>query len=266
MLRNLIIFSIVFFISFTQAMVIPDAASECSRLLMMDESAVTRFTINVDGWSDREITLAKSKKELGAAKTLKYTALLTKGGLDFSEDEIFNDKADLIIGISANGNTQGHTYLIINDQRLDGRMFLAPHTVDKSDWKLAKGVIIRFKNLPQITKDRLAAFLQSEKVLRTPTCVYAACRVLYDEEIGNFANPPDSYFWFPSNLLKHIAQTGLVTKDGVRSEAEIYALNSDIDLVWNNLPSAVKVPSFFFQVLFDPYTWQGGKKKTQENL
>lgn len=216
-----------------------------------------QFTSNVDGFSVRTISKEDAEKRLNVHRAFNYTVLLTKNGQNFSEQDLFNDKSDLIIGIDTEGNTQGHTYLIINDKRIDGRMFFALDTVIDEGWTLSKGILLRYKNVPQETKDRLVAWLNSGKTFRTATCVATGCRLLY--EIAQFQNPPDHDYWFPSKLLKHIAQTGLVTKEGVPLTPEIYALNSDITSVWNNLPNAVKVPTFLFQVLFDPYTWAGSK-------
>ncbi len=220
-------------------------------------------TTNIEAVSVERVPMSVVEKETGAKRTLRITSLKTKGGAKFSELEIFNDQSDLIIGIDITGNTQGHTYLIVNGTRVDGRMFFAAHTEMEEGWDLSNGLIVRYKNLPPENKAALLEWLNGDETLHVPTCVAAACKILFKE--ADFENKPSRNYWFPSKLLAHLAKTGLVGSDGKKIPAEIYTINTDVQKMWNNLPSWKSVPFFIFKVLFDPYTWQGGKaaaKKT----
>lgn len=81
---------------------------------------------------------------------VKYVSIKTVNGQAYTEDELFNDKSDLIIGIDTTGKTKGHMYLIINGvARVDGRMFYAPSTVDQKNLYLSDGLILRYKIFPR---------------------------------------------------------------------------------------------------------------------
>jgi hypothetical protein len=219
-----------------------------------------RFTKNVESFQDSEITTTEMQKDTGANRALKYTSVNTVNGKTFPENELFNDKSDLIIGIDTTGNTQGHTYLVIDGVRMDGRMFYQPQTFTPSGWTISKGLIIRYKNIPPETKAKLVAWVKSQEVIKTPTCVAAASIVLFEKaDLGN----PGKRFWFPSKLLDYLALNGLTTPTGIKLQPEVYTINEDIHVFWNGLPTLVRVPSFIFKVLADPYTYQGNKAKTQ---
>lgn len=209
-------------------------------------------------WSRDEISISETRKKMGAHRKLPYTKIETPNQAPFHELDIFKEPADLIVAIDVTGNTQGHTYLIIDGTRFDGRMFFAPHTVVKAGWKINRGLVIRYRHVPEENLKALVAWLESEQVMRTPTCVAAACKILYD--VANFGGAPKRNYWFPSTFLKNIAQNRLIGVEGKPLEPEIYTVNSDIRLFWNNLPNWIRVPTFLFKVLFDPYTWAGNKK------
>ncbi len=232
------------------------AIEPCHRAL---SSAEVQFTENVVSAERFEISEEEIFKETGVRRAVEITALETKGGARFSERDIFGDEADLIIGIDVMGNTQGHTYMVVRGVRVDGRMFYAPHTEVKENWTLSQGLVIRYRRLPSANRKALFEWLESEKLIKTPTCVVAACKVLFEE--AGFENPPEKNFWFPSKLLKHLLKTGLVGDSGERVYPEIYSLNRDVRAIWNNLPDWKAVPSFLLKVLFDPYTWEGFRKK-----
>lgn len=223
-----------------------------------DESLKLRFTSNVASFRRVTVPLETVEKKMGANRDIEVIEFRTLDEKRFTEKDLFNESADLIVGIDVMGNTQGHTYLVIDGVRIDGRMFFAPQTEIKEGWTLSNGLIIRYKNLPKANKDALKAWLETPTVLRTPTCVAAACQILYD--IGRFENPPPKKYWFPSRLLKHLARNGLTGDDGSRILPEIYTVNRDIFKVWSNLPDWKSVPFFIFKVLFDPYTWAGAKR------
>jgi hypothetical protein len=211
-----------------------------------------------------ESTLVPLKKETGADRTVAITALKTRDEKRLSETEIFGDTADLVIAIDVMGNTHGHTYLLINGTRVDGRMFYSPHTEVEKDWTISNGLIIRYKNLPPENREALLKWLASDEVLHTATCVEAACKILYEK--AGLSNAPRKNFWFPSKLLAHLANRGITGADGKRVYPEIYTINRDARTVWDNLPNWKAVPKFIFKVFFDPYTWQGFFKKKKGTL
>ncbi len=223
-----------------------------------DEALKLRFTSNVASFRKVNVPLETVERKIGATRDIEVIEFQTLGEQRFSEKDLFNEPADLIVGIDVMGNTQGHTYLVIDGIRIDGRMFFAPQTEIKEGWTISNGLIIRYKNLPKANKDALKAWLETPTVLRTPTCVAAACQILYD--IGRFENPPPKKYWFPSRLLRHLARNGLTGDDGSRILPEIYTVNRDVYKVWSNLPDWKSVPFFIFKVLFDPYTWAGAKR------
>ncbi len=210
-------------------------------------------------WTRDEISIDETRQKMGAHRNLPYTRVETPNAVPLHELDIFKEPADLIVAIDVTGNTQGHTYLIINGTRFDGRMFFAQHTVQKTDWKINRGLVIRYRHVPEQNLRALVEWLESEQVMRTPTCVAAACKILYD--IASFGGAPKRNYWFPSTFLKNIAKNRLIGVDGKPLEPEIYTINADIRMFWNNLPNWIRVPTFLFKVLFDPYTWAGSKKK-----
>jgi hypothetical protein len=221
-----------------------------------------KFTDKVIAYQPATISTREMKKETGVKRCLPYVALQTQGETLYSEMELFTDNSDLIIGVATTGNTRGHMYLIINGVRMDGRMFFAPQTEETTDWKLSKGLVIRYKNMPPENKQMLADWLATDAIVKGPSCVAVANKILYRET--GFIKHDNKIHWFPSTYLKYLALHGLQGVNGERLTPEIYTLNADIHDFWNNLPTAIRVPGFIFKVLFDPYTWQGRKKaKTQ---
>lgn len=224
-----------------------------------------RFTTSVERCIPGHIPATEMKKNTGSAIDLDYVSIETVGQNSFSEKDIFTDSSDLIIGIDVTGNTQGHTYLIINGDRIDGRMFFAPDTITEKEWHLSRGLILRYKNVPTENLNKLVQWVKSDQIIKTPTCVVAANIILFEK--GGFRGPRHvltgrpKHYWFPSTFLKFLAKNGLVGTDGQRIHPEIYTINSDIHMFWNHLPTLYRVPTFFFKVLFDPYTWQGTEKK-----
>jgi hypothetical protein len=233
-----------------------EEAAPCDEALARPDIAA-RFTENVESFRAVTLPLETIASEMGAKREIEVVEIRTKGGERFSERELFKEESDLIIGIDVMGNTQGHMYQVIKAVRIDGRMFFAPHTEEREGWKLSHGLLIRYKKLPQRNREALHAWLESPEILRTATCVAAACRIIYG--VGGFENAPNKNFWFPSRLLQHLARTGLVGDQGEKIYPEIYTLNKDVYKIWENLPSWKSVPFFIFKVLFDPYTWKGGK-------
>jgi len=214
------------------------------------------FTQNVLSAVPKQIAIENMEEKTGVSRTLEYVELRTKGEAEFSEPALFTDNSDLIIGVDVTGNTHGHMYMIINGARYDGRMFWAPSTVKKSDWRINKGLIIRYKGMPEANKQKLIEYMSAEEnATHTATCVAGACTVLY--QFSEFGIDPGKLYWFPANYLKYLAENGLYGKDGVRLQPTIYTINHDINLFWDNLPTLRKVPSFIFKVLLSRYTWEG---------
>ncbi|MBX3039733.1 MAG: hypothetical protein KF789_03360 [Bdellovibrionaceae bacterium] len=217
-----------------------------------------RFTSNVVKSTEGIIKIEESQSEFGVARELRYTEIKTKDGKEFGEMDLFNDPSDLIIGIDVNGNTQGHMYFVINNERVDGRMFFAGYTKD-ANWLISRGMVVRYTGLSAGDKLALANLLKAEPTVKGASCVAVACKFLF--EMGPLEGISKTHV-FPSKFLEVLAQNGIRGTDGKRLTPEIVVINSEARQFWNNLPSWVTVPKFIFKVLFDPYTWQGmGRKR-----
>ena len=201
-----------------------------------------------------KIDIETVQKKLKTIRILDYVALQTINQAEFAESKIFLDEpADLIIGIDITGNTQRHMYLLINQGRFDGRLFFAAHTFEATDWVLSNGLIMRYKGIPQSTKQRLIDYLDSEQTIRAPSCVSASCKLLFEK--GDLQGP-GKWFWFPSTFLRYLEQNNLKTLDRIIIKPEIYTLNADIHQIWNNLPRWKRVLKFF----------QGHKKRRKQSI
>lgn len=220
-------------------------------------SHLKRFTSNVIEAIDKTVDANLFHQHTEVKRPLNYTAIKTCDGKRFSESEMFLEKSDLIIGIDVTGNTKGHMYFIINDEssgtRVDGRMFWAGYTTS-TEWTISPGLIIRYTGLSPEDKLALIDLLKRDLPLKSATCVGLTCKYLLAE--GPLAVDGKIHI-FPSIQLQALAEHGLKGSDGQLLEPEIFTVNSEIDLFWNNLPSWQTVPKFIFKVFFDPYTWQG---------
>jgi hypothetical protein len=224
--------------------------SNCS-----DRLSFIQLSSKVGSFENGIIPLDELDLKTKSAIPIKYTSLKTINGQSYTEAELFNDRSDLIIGVDTTGKTKGHMYLIINGvARVDGRMFYAPTTVDIKNLELSDGLILRYKNLPPENKQKLLDWLTSSKNVHGPTCVSVGTKIVFN--IADLA-PGARDYWFPSTFLRYLTTTGLVGTHGEPVKPDIYLINSEIHYFWNNLPRWRTIPKFLFQVLFDPYTWQG---------
>jgi hypothetical protein len=191
--------------------------------------------------SPLEVPALEMKKYTGIALPLQYTALETVGRKALLEKDLFSEPADLIIGIDATDRVPGRAYLVVNGTRVDGQMYWRSRTIKTEDWKLSRGLVIRYRNLPADIKARLWSWLQSNESLRAPTCEAAACIVLFERaKLGD----PGKRFWFPKTLLNFLVTTGLADSTGHRLTAEIFTINEDIRVFWSGFPTLIRMPTF----------------------
>jgi len=222
------------------------------------------------GMDVRDFKELEMKKITGVKREIQVVELSTVSDeTSFLESDLFTDgPADLIIGVDANGNTQGHMYLMIRADdipsidpelkekqltiRYDGRLFRRDYQI-KANGRLSNGLFLRYKNVPPELRHRILKFwIKGEKNIAW-SCVASAVKMLYD--IGGFTGKPSRGKFFPSPYLKHLARNGLMDSEGNRLIPQIYALNRPAEQFWNRLPDLFKMWSFIIPLLTNPATW-----------
>jgi hypothetical protein len=222
----------------------------------------TDFTENVKSYDMITVLPDEVREKMGLERAFKLVQIQTDSNKRFQEREIFKNLSDLIIQIDVTGNTQGHMFIAVrgddgNSYRYDGRLFFRPQDVKKNDWRLSDGLIIRYAKIPERNRKALVEFLEDllakKCEVRAATCVGSAHKVMFEH--GHFIHPKGRTPMFPSTFLKELAKTGLVTDEGERLAPEIYTLNRDYRVFWNNLPHVLRIWKFMIPVILNPATW-----------
>lgn len=188
-----------------------------------------------------------------AAQKLRYIRvnLPAKEGR-LTEQELFRDPSDLIIGIDTTGATGGHMYVAVNGVRFDGRLFYTSST-KLPGWRIPDGLIIRYRYFPEHARQKIIQWMSTDQTIHALTCVAATCQLLFGR--GAIDGPAKPYV-LPEGLLRHLVEKMPISEEGSPIPFEIYTVNRDLDSVLAGLPSWRTVPKAILRVLVDPRTWR----------
>lgn len=125
--------------------------------------------------------------------------------------------SDLIVGF-----TGDHVYLFYQGKRYDPGMHIAGRTskIRNSDY-LSPGILLRFKNFPHNSGEKLLRNLLARDGERPTSCAAGICNLLRESDIDL-----QGFNVLPSHLIRNTIKGGLSTFDGEKLVAEIYLLNA----------------------------------------
>ena len=148
------------------------------------------------------------------------------------EEDLFAERADLMIGLNAASVTGMHTYLLMGEFRIDGRLIYLPERRDR-DRVVHDGLVVRCAVLPEWHMENLRAWMHSKERVKAATCVAVVSKILY--QIGALGLAPRRGCWLPSAFFSNLAHHGLQGRDGHPVEHRFYAINRDADRLWDDL-------------------------------
>lgn len=163
---------------------------------------------------------------------MPVTEIFTSGRGALVEQDLFDDRADLTIGLNAGSITGMHTYLMVGGVRIDGRLVYLPERRAGSRM-VHDGILVRCMGLPDRHRECLLDWLRSKESVKAATCVAVASKILY--QIGNLGLAPRRGSWLPAGFFKHLAHHGLRASDGKPVDLGFYVINRDAHRVWRDL-------------------------------
>lgn len=175
----------------------------------------------------------------GEIRTLTVTELFTDGRGPLLEGDLFAERAELTIGLNAASITGMHTYLMVGEIRIDGRLVYLPERRAESR-VVNDGILVRCVGLPEWHREILLAWVRSKESVKAATCVAVASKILY--QIGNLGLAPRRDCWFPAAFFSHLAHHGLRSRDGNPVELGFYSINRDADRAWCDLAPSRLLP------------------------
>lgn len=175
-------------------------ADKCGPLLV-------RSTVEVDLWG-RAVSVTKVR---GSTNEERINEIIP----DLSP-------SDLVVGLEA-----GHVYILYHGSRYDGApppldplsLLIGNAKIRKTKLQLARGIIVRLRNLSPEVQSRMSAFFENEGRELSMTCASGACSVLSRTGIRNLGVLPTLS---GNSLLKRLITSHLTNPDGTEIKSELY--------------------------------------------